>query len=147
VAYGRVSGKYRIHLRETTSLRGDDDNWRVAETERIPWSSCSRELKLRTFALLPALLSKISEETQKLTQQTEETSKTVRDILSAIGDPESQAKPSGLPASMLSRILDQGDFDTSKKKLRDAVLPTETLRAAFDNAPRQTKRQSPRPRE
>src|SRR5687768_2402507 len=61
LAYDRVGESFRIHVYHETCERDDDGAFTtVVAEERIPWSSCPRQLKLRSFARLPELLHQIA---------------------------------------------------------------------------------------
>src|SRR5690348_4821738 len=82
LVYGRVAGKHRSYVVESLEREHEDVvGWDVISEDHTPWSSCSREVKLASFAKLPDLLGKIADEAEKLSRETVETSKTVRDIL------------------------------------------------------------------
>lgn len=91
LAYGRVGGKFRLHVAEKLSrtddrTAGDDAQWANVDVSRTPWTSCPREMKLKSFASLPFLLGRIADEANRLTEGAAETSATVRDLLEALGE-------------------------------------------------------------
>ncbi len=100
LAFGRVgSAGYRIHLaivtaRDMTEQGGDPAPASRLSEERILWSSCSRELKLKAFEKLPELLDKIIKSAEGLLRTADETASRIKDLL---GDSEPQPAPSAAP--------------------------------------------------
>jgi len=87
LAYGRVAGTYCVHVVAESRRKeaGPPEVWETISGEEIPWSSCPREVKLRSFALLPELLEQIAGKGLELAEETAETNATVRDVFAAIG--------------------------------------------------------------
>ncbi len=87
LACGRVSGKYRIHVLNATLDRaeGKDQFTQIVGEERTPWLSCSREVRLQSFAMLPELLSLLATKITEITTQTTKTVETVREVLKSMG--------------------------------------------------------------
>src|SRR4051794_37661857 len=55
LAFGRVQGQDRIYVLKATL---EKDEWKenltkIVAEDRTPWSACSREAKLQSFAMLP----------------------------------------------------------------------------------------------
>lgn len=99
LAYGRVNGRFCLHVLEVTSRKGDGEEEGKTVTigvERTPWSSCSRELKLQSFTKLPKLLGRIADRAGELAKSASEASKTVRDLLDAMGQKAPEADPDGV---------------------------------------------------
>jgi hypothetical protein len=85
LAYGRCAGRYRLHVLTVTFRKQDDEVGEQAEAEeRMPWSSCPREVKLRAFAMLPELLNALAEEAARLAEQAKATTQQVQNILEVI---------------------------------------------------------------
>lgn len=88
--YGRVGGKFRIHV--ATSLCGtklDARGFAVFQErflDRTIWSSCSREMKIESFAKLPEILGKLTDRAVELSAAADEAAKTVKDVLAAMGE-------------------------------------------------------------
>jgi hypothetical protein len=87
LACGRVAGKYRLHILNATLDRpdGKDQYTQIVGEERTPWLSCSREVRLQSFALLPEVLSLLAAKVSEITLQTTRTVETVREVLRSMG--------------------------------------------------------------
>lgn len=87
LACGRVAGKYRLHILNATIDKADnkDQYTQIVGEERTPWLSCSREVRLQSFAMLPELLSVLAAKVNEITTQTTKTVETVREVLKSIG--------------------------------------------------------------
>jgi hypothetical protein len=87
LACGRVAGKYRLHVLNATLDRaeGKDQFTQIVGEERTPWLSCSREVRLQSFAMLPELLSLLASKITEITTQTNRTVETVREVLKSMG--------------------------------------------------------------
>jgi hypothetical protein len=87
LACGRVAGKYRLHILNATLDRaeGKDQFTQIVGEERTPWLSCSREVRLQSFAMLPELLSLLASKITEITTQTTRTVETVREVLKSMG--------------------------------------------------------------
>jgi hypothetical protein len=95
LAYGRVQGKDRIHVLKAT-LRKDewkDEYNRVVAEERIPWSACSRDVKLQSFARLPELLTSLTARVDEVASETSQTVATVRALLDAYREAPAHQPP------------------------------------------------------
>ena len=74
LAFGRVSGSFRIHvIRETIDTDDGAAGRTTLAQERVLWPSCTRETKLKAFEKLPELLDKIIEEAERLAETSEAT--------------------------------------------------------------------------
>jgi len=97
LAYGRVDGRFCIHVVEETTRDGvDDRNFATTFTlsvERTPWISCPRDMKLESFAALPGLLGGLADEVERLTSKAAETSKAARELLDAMGGTATPSQP------------------------------------------------------
>jgi hypothetical protein len=87
LACGRVAGKYRVHVLNATLDRADgkDQFTQIVGEERTPWLSCSREVRLQSFSMLPELLSLLAAKISEITSQTTRTVETVRGLLKSVG--------------------------------------------------------------
>src|SRR3954454_18276545 len=87
LACGRVAGKYRLHVLNATLDRaeGKDQFTQIVGEERTPWLSCSREVRLQSFSMLPELLSMLATKITEITNQTTKTVETVREVLKSMG--------------------------------------------------------------
>ena len=87
LACGRVAGKYRLHVLNATLDKSDgkDQFTQIVGEERTPWLSCSREVRLQSFAMLPEVLSQLAAKICEITTQTTRTVETVREVLKSIG--------------------------------------------------------------
>jgi hypothetical protein len=87
LACGRVAGKYRLHVLNATLDRaeGKDQFTQIVGEERTPWPSCSREVRLQSFAMLPELLVMLAGKISEITTQTTRTIETVREVLKSMG--------------------------------------------------------------
>ncbi|WP_422927026.1 hypothetical protein [Singulisphaera sp. PoT] len=104
--YGRIGGKYRIYVTEQTvrdiDPNSNTDARKLLAVEETPWSSCSREMKLKAFTKLPELLERIVDQALELTAKAAKTADTVRDILDAMM-PEAAAVKAGASPVRASR--------------------------------------------
>ena len=87
LACGRVAGKYRLHILNATLDRaeGKDQFTQIIGEERTPWLSCSREVRLQSFSMLPELLALLASKVSEITSQTTKTVEAVRDVLKSMG--------------------------------------------------------------
>ncbi|GAC1467632.1 MAG: hypothetical protein NVSMB9_09420 [Isosphaeraceae bacterium] len=87
LACGRVSGKYRLHVLNATLDRADgkDQFTQIVGEERTPWLSCSREVRLQSFSMLPEVLTLLATKINEITTQTTKTIETVREVLKSMG--------------------------------------------------------------
>jgi hypothetical protein len=87
LACGRVAGKYRLHVLNATLDRADgkEQFTQIVGEERTPWLSCSREVRLQSFSMLPELLSMLASKITEITTQTTKTVETVREVLKSMG--------------------------------------------------------------
>jgi hypothetical protein len=91
LAFGRCAGSFRIHVcKETIDTGGGTSAQTILQEERIPWPSCTREMKLKAFEKLPDLLDKIIEQAERLAQASEATRSKVDAML---GDEEPIEQP------------------------------------------------------
>jgi hypothetical protein len=88
LAYGRVGGVYQLHILEALSKKTVNtwgmEEWDPISRSQIPWSSCTREVKLESFEKLPELLRLIAHKAETLVEKTAATSATVRELLDAM---------------------------------------------------------------
>jgi hypothetical protein len=97
LAFNRVgSAGFRIHVaivtvRDTSEETGTAGSQENLNEERILWTSCSREMKLKAFEKLPDLLDSIISGAEGLMQTAEVTSSKIKQLL---GEAEDQATPS-----------------------------------------------------
>ncbi|MFO0951574.1 MAG: hypothetical protein U0835_10555 [Isosphaeraceae bacterium] len=87
LACGRVGGRYRLHVLNATLDRpdGKDQFTQIIGEERTPWLSCSREVRLQSFSMLPEVLSLLAAKINEITSQTSRTVETVREVLKSMG--------------------------------------------------------------
>jgi hypothetical protein len=87
LACGRVAGKYRLHVLNATldRVEGKDQFTQIIGEERTPWLSCSREVRLQSFSMLPEVLSQLATKINEITNQTTKTVETVREVLKSMG--------------------------------------------------------------
>jgi hypothetical protein len=87
LACGRVAGKYGLHVLNATLDRaeGKDEFTQIIGEERTPWLSCSCEVRIQSFAMLPELLSQLAVKISEITNQTIKTVETVREVLKSVG--------------------------------------------------------------
>ncbi|MGE3819583.1 MAG: hypothetical protein AB7I30_09115 [Isosphaeraceae bacterium] len=87
LACGRVAGKYRLHVLNATLDRpdGKEQFTQIVGEERTPWLSCSREVRLQSFAMLPEVLNLLAAKVTEITSQTTKTVETVRSLLRSMG--------------------------------------------------------------
>ena len=87
LACGRVAGKYRLHVLNATLDKpdGKDQFTQIIGEERTPWLSCSREVRLQSFSMLPEVLNLLAAKVNEITSQTSRTVETVREVLKSMG--------------------------------------------------------------
>lgn len=114
LACGRVAGKYRLHILNATLDRADgkDQFTQIVGEERTPWLSCSREVRLQSFAMLPELLSMLANKINEITTQTTKTVETVREVLKSMGRYPTPVTPPAAVANGADSGADDG-FATS----------------------------------
>jgi hypothetical protein len=101
LAFSRVgSAGYRINVcivtnRENPEAGGGTATSTRLNEERILWSSCSRELKLKASEKLPALLDNIIKNAEALLKTANHTAATIKEMLG--GDTEPVAPPRDEP--------------------------------------------------
>jgi hypothetical protein len=89
LAFGRGGGTFRIHvLRETVAVDDGTSAPTILAQERILWPSCPREMKLKAFEKLPALLDSIIEEAERLAETSEATRVRVEEMIGEDGPVE-----------------------------------------------------------
>ncbi len=95
LACGRVAGKYRVHVLNATLDKSDgkDQFTQIVGEERTPWLSCSREVRLQSFSMLPEVLSQLAGKINEITTQTTRTVETVREVLKSMGRYPTTATP------------------------------------------------------
>jgi|GEM_PF-1910544 hypothetical protein len=109
LACGRVAGKYRLHILNATLDRaeGKDQFTQIIGEERTPWISCSREVRLQSFAMLPDLLSLLAAKINEITVQTTKTVEAVREVLKSMGRyPSPTSSLNGGPVAVDATIDD-----------------------------------------
>jgi hypothetical protein len=87
LACGRLAGKYRVHVLTVTldRVEGKDPFNQIVGEERTAWQTCSREVRLQSFALLPELLGLLGTKILEITLETSRTAETVREVLKSMG--------------------------------------------------------------
>jgi hypothetical protein len=86
LAFGRIGSSYRIHVLDEMGIADADGNWQgLVSRQATPWPSCGRETKLRAVEMLPDLLDKIIQETERLAETAGETASKIGAM---IGDPQ-----------------------------------------------------------
>ena len=87
LACGKVAGKYRLHVLTATldKPEGKEQFTHIVNEERIPWSSCPRDVKLQSFAMLPELLNILAARVSEIASQTTKTVETVWELLGDMG--------------------------------------------------------------
>jgi hypothetical protein len=74
LAFGRIGSSYRIPVLDEMGIADADGNWQgLVSRQATPWPSCGRETKLRAVEMLPDLLDKIIQETERLAETAGET--------------------------------------------------------------------------
>lgn len=89
LAYDRLQGTYQIHVLERHENVAIDEHGApvygklYTEEIRTHWPSCGREVKLRAYQALPALLRQITKKARQLTVSATEISQYVRGAIAA----------------------------------------------------------------
>jgi hypothetical protein len=127
LAFGRIQGRDRIYVLKATLEKdeGNENFTRVVAEDYTPWASCSRELKLQSFALLPELLGNLAARVEELTLQTARTIETVRDQLHVMRQP-----PHTPPTLAEPGPADDVDDEASEPKPEPVPLEELTVSAA-----------------
>jgi hypothetical protein len=83
LAFGRVQGKDRIYVLKATLEKNEwkENFTKIVAEDRTPWTACSREVKLQSFALLPELLGNLAVRVDEVSNQTTRTIETVRALI------------------------------------------------------------------
>jgi len=84
LAYGRLAGRFRVYINEAVIDRdafGDDELIRI---NQLDWSSAPRDLRLRAFQELPALLQSIACRAKELVQGVGETGSQAEAVLAGL---------------------------------------------------------------
>jgi hypothetical protein len=99
LAFGRLSGRERVYVLKVTLEKAEwkEQFTKIVNEECTPWSACSREVKLQSFALLPELLGNLATRVEEVAVQTSRTVQTVRDLLDAMRQPAPPAELEPLP--------------------------------------------------
>jgi len=89
LAYGRVQGRERLHVLKATLAKNEwkEDFTKTVAEDRIPWSACSREVKLQSFVKLPELLAALATRVEEVATQTSRTVETVRSLIDTMKEP------------------------------------------------------------
>ncbi|MBM4071399.1 MAG: hypothetical protein FJ271_21045 [Planctomycetes bacterium] len=81
LTFKRIGGKFRIAV-AIDEPEDDGESWKtVSET---PWLECPRDLKLKTFPQLPALLADIETQVQRTVKSITEAGPAVRELLKSL---------------------------------------------------------------
>jgi hypothetical protein len=106
LAFGRVSGRDRIFVLKATLEKTEwtEHFSKVVAEDHTPWDACSREVKLQSFAMLPALLGNLAARVEEVAAQTSRTVQTVRELLDAIrqAPPAAELEPPPSPGEGVS---------------------------------------------
>jgi hypothetical protein len=99
LAFGRVkgSGTYRIFVLIQTGRTGageavSGEISEAIEEEQVLWPSCSREIKLKAFNHLPALLREMVRKAENLVEACEKTAVQIREMVTGLDD-QGEADP------------------------------------------------------
>ena len=94
LVYERVDGKFRIAVRtrdvyiEYGLDCPNESPEEIKGESLVAWVSAPRDLKLRTFKHLPALLKSVGDEAASLAADTKTTVEAVENVLKALGKSE-----------------------------------------------------------
>jgi hypothetical protein len=101
LAFNRVgSAGFRIHVaivtvRDTSEETGKTGTQEKLNEERILWTSCSRELKLKAFEKLPDLLDSIIAGAEGLLQTADVTATKIKQMLNEVEEQETPSEDLG----------------------------------------------------
>ena len=106
LAFGRFNGRDRIYVLKATLEKAEwkEHFTKVVAEDRVPWTACSREIKLQSFAMLPELIGNLASRVEEVALQTTKTVQTVRELLDAMR--HSTQAPPPPPAPSHSRAPD-----------------------------------------
>jgi hypothetical protein len=94
LAFGRVQGKDRIYVLKATLEKNEwkENFTKIVAEDRTPWSACSREVKLQSFAMLPELLGNLAVRVDEVANQTTRTIETVRELIEVMKQPPARER-------------------------------------------------------
>ena len=95
LAFGRVQGRDRIYVLKATLEKNEwkENFTKLVAEDRTPWTDCSREVKLQSFALLPELLGNLAARVDDVATQTGRTIETVRELIEVMKLPRQRSEP------------------------------------------------------
>jgi hypothetical protein len=119
LAYGRVGGKFRIHVADVAMFMVGDSPVKELHAEEVPWSSLPRVEKLEAFAQLPALIDAITAEVDRLVAGAVKAEAAGRETLDAIQEPYAIGTSGGHLAMIvgLGGTYGKEQIETAKKRL------------------------------
>lgn len=127
--YGKYAGGFRLLVRDVLTRRSEIGQWVDVEVlDETPWPSCPRELKLASFARLPALLDTIISKAEDLAEKSEGTSQVVRDLLDAMGQDADAPPAAGRGDERASRQLEPVVAKRSTPATRSRHSSAQVLR-------------------
>jgi len=88
VVYGRYGSRFRIFVSHFLVVDGG-----VEKDEETLWANCSRDLKLRAFNEIPALLDELVKKLEGTLELVETSSRMIESLLPPIAPKEKGAKP------------------------------------------------------
>jgi hypothetical protein len=125
LAYERLDGKFRLFvLTETGTVDHEGDWTQTLNRMETPWSSCARDIKLRSVVGLPELLGLIADEAERLAISEESADVTVKELLTAISATDQENDSS---RQIQKRA---GGIQTSRTSLKDAKVQSPLVNAA-----------------
>lgn len=85
--FDRFEGKFRLFVKTKTLVDGSlDESWKL-------WGELPRDMKLLSFQRIPELLADLAAKVQKAIRETEGASRTILELVGAIGGPERVPEP------------------------------------------------------
>ena len=129
LAFGRVQGKERIYVLKATLEKNEfkENFTKIVAEDRTPWSACSREIKLQSFALLPELLGNLAARVDEVASQTTRTVETVRALIEVMKQPHAHPRADELVDDRADEAEENANEDPD---IVDVPLHELTLSAA-----------------
>ncbi len=107
--YRRIDKKFGLAVVRTQSTRRqvnpDDGSVMVQDLDVTPWASCSRDLKLESFAKVPDLIAAIAEKAGGYIERVKAAGDTVRELVKALEEhARAVAAPSDEQLAMMAKL-------------------------------------------
>jgi hypothetical protein len=145
LAYGRVTGKYRLHVLRTIERRpldGGDATWEKIDVRRADWTTIPNAEKVLAYTKIPELLNMIAEETTRAVERADATDIEMEDVFGEA--PQGESPPEYL--DRMAKAIDSLNeyhptalVEKIKRKLSEPD-PVEQARQAMIDIPEQVEK-------